>query len=81
VRGVTLGRGETSTTKEGDVAEIKVERRERSVWPWIIGALVLLALIWFFFIRPETGETELEAGGAEVEVGFVPAPASPLQAA
>ena len=56
------------------MAEIKVERRERSVWPWIIGALVLLALIWFFFIRPETG-AEFQAGDTEVEVGFIPAPA------
>jgi len=56
------------------VAEIKVERRERSVWPWIIGALVLLALIWFFFIRPETDGAEFRAGDTEVEVGFVMAP-------
>lgn len=56
------------------MAEIKVERKERSVWPWIIGALVLLALIWFFFIRPETDGAEFRAGDTEVEVGFVPAP-------
>ena len=56
------------------MAEIKVERKERSVWTWIIGALVLLALIWFFFIRPETDGAEFRAGDTEVEVGFVPAP-------
>ena len=56
------------------MAEIKVERKERSVWPWIIGALVLLALIWFFFIRPETDGAEFRAGDTEVEVGFAPAP-------
>jgi hypothetical protein len=60
--------------KEEQVAEIKVERKERSVWPWIIGALVLLALIWFFFIRPETDGAEFRAGDAEVEVGLVVAP-------
>ena len=60
------------------MAEIKVERKERSVWSWIIGALVLLALIWFFFIRPETDGAELEAGGAEVEVGFIPVSGSPV---
>ncbi len=63
------------------MAEIKVERKERSVWPWIIGALVLLALIWFFFIRPETNDVEFEAGGTEVEVGTVPAPELPLAVA
>lgn len=59
------------------MAEIKVERKERSVWPWIIGALVLLALIWFFFIRPDTDGAEFRAGDAEVEVGFAPTPAGP----
>lgn len=54
------------------MAEIKVERKERSVWPWIIGALVLLALIWFFFIRPETNDAELRMGETEVEVGVIP---------
>ena len=36
---------------------------------------MLLALIWFFFIRPETDGAEFQAGDTEVEVGFIPAPA------
>ena len=28
------------------MAEINVEHKKKSVWPWIIGALVALLLIW-----------------------------------
>lgn len=28
------------------MADVRVERREPSIWPWIIGLLVLSLLIW-----------------------------------
>jgi hypothetical protein len=31
------------------VADINVERRERSVWPWIIGLVILALLIWLLW--------------------------------
>ena len=36
------------------MADIKVERSSGSgaIWAWIVGIVVVLALIWFFFIRP-----------------------------
>lgn len=40
------------------MADINLERKERSVWPWILGLLVLAALIW--------GATELFDRGPRV---------------
>ncbi len=28
------------------MADINVERRERSIWPWILGLILLALLIW-----------------------------------
>jgi len=28
------------------MADINVERKQRSIWPWIVGLLVLALLIW-----------------------------------
>ncbi len=28
------------------MADINVERRPRSIWPWVVGLLVLAALAW-----------------------------------
>ena len=28
------------------MADINVERRSRSIWPWVVGLLVLAALAW-----------------------------------
>jgi hypothetical protein len=39
------------------VAEIKVERKSPSVWPWIIGLLILALLVW--------GLTELMTGNTD----------------
>lgn len=33
------------------MAEINIEQRERSVWPWLLAGLALLALVWFLFAR------------------------------
>lgn len=61
------------------MAEIKVERKKQApVWPWIIGILVLLGLIWFLVeafnedseVENEYRETEVEI---EEETSYVPA--------
>ena len=36
------------------MAELHIERKERSVWPWVIGVAILLALLlWFLFGRDQ----------------------------
>ena len=29
------------------MAEIKIEKKNNNFWPWILGLLVVIALIWF----------------------------------
>lgn len=33
------------------MAEINIQRKERSAWPWLLAGVVLLALLWFLFAR------------------------------
>ena len=47
------------------MAEIKVEKKNKSsIWPWIIGIIVLLGIIWFLIEAFGEEEPALE----EVEV-------------
>lgn len=51
------------------MAEIKVERKNKTpIWPWIIGILVLLGIIWFLVEDFEEEEPEYEEAEIE-EVG------------
>lgn len=51
------------------MAEIKVERKNKTpIWPWIIGILVLLGIIWFLVEAFEEEEPEYEEAEIE-EVG------------
>jgi hypothetical protein len=44
------------------VADIKVERRGPSIWPWIVGLLVLALLIWLLVeMFGRTGEPVIQA--------------------
>jgi len=36
------------------MAELHVQRKETNVWPWIIGALLIAAVLWFVFLRADT---------------------------
>lgn len=36
------------------MAELHVQRKESNIWPWIIGALLLAAVLWFVFMRGDT---------------------------
>ena len=33
------------------MAEINIQRRERSIWPWLLAGILLLGLLWFLFAR------------------------------
>lgn len=52
------------------MAEIKVEKRKNTpIWPWIIGILLLVAVVWFLFeaLQDDT-EREYERREREAEV-------------
>lgn len=52
------------------MAEIKVEKKENTpIWPWIIGILLLVAVIWFLFeALQDDSEREYERREREAEV-------------
>lgn len=57
------------------MADINVERKGPSIWPWIIGLLVLALLIWAIAEMVDTGEEEVAGREvAEQPVAAVPAP-------
>ena len=50
------------------MAEIKVEKKDKApIWPWIIGILVLLGLIWFLVEAFEGDNDATEYEEVEVE--------------
>jgi hypothetical protein len=44
------------------MAELNVQRKERNVWPWILGGLIALALV-FWLIQGRGGNTNVGATG------------------
>lgn len=60
------------------MAELHIERKEHSVWPWVIAALVLLALVaWFLLGRgPDARQTAVAdsaAAGVMADTGSMAA--------
>jgi hypothetical protein len=45
------------------MAEINIQRKERSVWPWLLAGVLLLGLLWFLFARNATDN--MTASGAD----------------
>lgn len=45
------------------MAEIKIERKERSILPWLLAGILLLGLLWFLFAR--NNENAVAAGTAD----------------
>ncbi|MES2522514.1 MAG: hypothetical protein V4617_07450 [Gemmatimonadota bacterium] len=45
------------------MAEINIERKQRSVLPWLLAGLLVLGLLWFLFAR-NTGN-DVAAGAAD----------------
>ncbi len=47
------------------MAEIKIQKRQRSPWPWIIGIIILAGFIWFmltYVYRPEDNDSQVLSG-------------------
>ena len=44
------------------MAEINIERKQRSVMPWVLAGVLLLALLWFLFARGNNGNVATGAG-------------------
>lgn len=38
------------------MTEIRIERKDRSIWPWVLGALALLLVLWVVFDQDDTDE-------------------------
>lgn len=50
------------------MAEIKIERK-KSIWPWILAALVVLALLWAVFAMTGDGDEIATTAGASAATG------------
>lgn len=56
------------------MAEIRVERKEgRGIWPWVVGVVVLLVVLWLLFGRGN----EVRAASAD----HTPSISSPMASA
>jgi hypothetical protein len=44
------------------MAEIRIERKERSLLPWLLAGILLLGLLWFLFAR-NTGTPAVARAG------------------
>ena len=51
--------------------ELHVERKDRTVWPWVIGALVVAAILLWLFVWRDRGGTDI------VDAAAPAAPAAP----
>lgn len=56
------------------MADINVERKQRSIWPWIVGLLVLALLIWLLASMFNGGD---DAGVGDETTVEAPAANSP----
>ncbi|MGH7664910.1 MAG: hypothetical protein ACRENI_11520 [Gemmatimonadaceae bacterium] len=41
------------------MAEIKIEKKEANVWPWVIGLVILAALVWFFLTQRNAADDQV----------------------
>jgi hypothetical protein len=60
--------------KEDNVADINVERKGPSIWPWIIGLIVLALLIWAIAEMVRTDDRAVTTAPMAEEVTPAPAP-------
>ncbi len=50
------------------MAEIRVERKQRNIWPWVLGLLLLVLVIWAASEAFDAGRRDAVDGTAEVGV-------------
>ncbi len=46
------------------MAEINIQRKERTLWPWLLAGVLLLGLLWFLFAR-NAGDGTVARGAAD----------------
>lgn len=64
------------------MADIPIERKDnRSIWPWIIGIIVLLLILWFLFGRHRNDNTAATTGADTVMTTPAPATGAGMNAA
>lgn len=63
------------------MADIDVERKKTSIWPWIIGLLVLALLIWALMEMFESDEPEVVATDPVAAPVVMPDAAAPMDTA
>ena len=62
------------------MADIPIERKDhKSIWPWIIGIIVLLIILWFLFGRHRNDNTAATTG-ADTTMMTAPATTAPAGA-
>jgi hypothetical protein len=48
------------------MAELHVQRKETNVWPWVIGIVLVAIVLWFVFLRADTGDRSRMTGADTV---------------
>lgn len=58
------------------MAEIEIQRKKTPIWPWILGALAVLALLWFLVSRTGQPSADQNTTAATTTAPRVTAPAT-----
>lgn len=62
------------------MAEIRIDDRRRRVWPWVVGLLLLMLLVWALALRPGRGG-DPEVRDDATRIGSAPADPAPAPTA
>jgi hypothetical protein len=60
------------------MAEIKIERKKKPVWPWLLLLLIIALIAWAIYKFTDEPD-EMEADEAPATGLVIPAPPQPLQ--
>jgi hypothetical protein len=59
------------------MAELHVQKKDTNIWPWIIGLLVIAAVVWFAFGRSATNDNTDSMSQNSGSVGTASNPGAP----
>lgn len=59
------------------MAELHVQKKETAVWPWIVGLVLVGAVLWFVFARSDTND---RASSTTADTMYQTQPAAPVGA-